>query len=197
MTRDELYRYEYNRQWAKYRQAGHQFINLCDFQMPRLWHEIPSSSLTEHPENLPLPGSARIHYQAWPWKRIFTLLKVSQAFEISGSNQGPDHERYRNIWLNPYPMLGRKIYPHGYAPNWRLIERTWTQTWGITKKLGGGLMHITVQTWYDLKYINMWISGCMRYPTEPAFLDLFHGMKYLMHHPHELIMYSRKNIQSE
>ena len=34
----------------------------------------------------------------------------------------------------------------------------------------------------------------MNSPTEPAFLDLINGMKYLIHHPHEPIMYSGNKI---
>ena len=52
----------------------------------------------------------------------------------------------------------------------------------------GGLMHITVQTRYDLQYLTMRLSGYMNSPTEPAFLDLKYSMEYLVHHPHEPIM---------
>ena len=58
----------------------------------------------------------------------------------------------------------------------------------------GGLMHITVQTHYDLQYITMRLSGHMNEPTEPAFLALKHSLEYLMHHPQEPIMYSRRKI---
>ena len=60
----------------------------------------------------------------------------------------------------------------------------------------GGLMYITAQIRYDLKYLTMWLSGYMNAPTAPAFLALRHGMEYLMHHPHEPIMYSRKKISN-
>ena len=53
-------RYEYNRQQAKYIQAGQQFISLCNFYLPCLWHEGHSSSLKEHPDNRPLSGSVRL-----------------------------------------------------------------------------------------------------------------------------------------
>ena len=53
-------------------------------------------------------------------------------------------------------------------------------------------MNITVQTRYDHQYITMIISGYMNALTEPYFLVLRHYMEYLMHHLHELIMYSRK-----
>ena len=56
----------------------------------------------------------------------------------------------------------------------------------------GGLMHITVQTHCDLQYLIMCLSGYMNAPTEPAFIYIKHGMEYLMHHPHEPIIYSRK-----
>ena len=58
----------------------------------------------------------------------------------------------------------------------------------------GGLMHITVQTRYDLEYLTMRLSGYMNEPTEPDFLAIKHGMEYLMHHQHEPIMYSRKKF---
>ena len=37
-----------------------------------------------------------------------------------------------------------------------------------------------------IQYINA--------PAEPAFLSLTYGMEYLMHHPHEPIVYSMENI---
>ena len=40
----------------------------------------------------------------------------------------------------------------------------------------------------------MCLSGYMKPPKEPDFPDLRPGMEYLIHHPHEPIMYSRKNI---
>ena len=55
-------------------------------------------------------------------------------------------------------------------------------------------MHTTVQTHYDLQCLTMRLSGYMNAPTEPAFIDLKHLMEYLMHHPHEPIMYSRKKV---
>ena len=55
-------------------------------------------------------------------------------------------------------------------------------------------MHTTVQNLHDLQYTPMRLSGYMNEPTEPGLLDPKHGMKYLMHHPHEPIMYSRKKI---
>ena len=55
-------------------------------------------------------------------------------------------------------------------------------------------MHITAQTRYDLQYITMKLSGYMNAPTKPAFLNIKHGMEYIMHHPHEPIMYSQKKI---
>ena len=53
-------------------------------------------------------------------------------------------------------------------------------------------MHITVKTSYDLQYLTMRLSGYINSPAEPAFVALRHGMEYLMHHPHEPIIYSRK-----
>ena len=55
-------------------------------------------------------------------------------------------------------------------------------------------MHITVQTWYDLQYLTMRLSDYMNAPEEPALLAIKHGMEYLIHYPHELIMYSRRKI---
>ena len=57
-----------------------------------------------------------------------------------------------------------------------------------------GLMYITVQTCYGLQYLIMSLSGYMNAPIEPDFLSLRHGMEYLMHHPYEPIMYSKKKI---
>ena len=57
-----------------------------------------------------------------------------------------------------------------------------------------GLIHITVQTCYDIKYLTMRLSGYTNDPIEPALLDLRHGIEYFMHHPYEPIMYSRKKI---
>ena len=58
----------------------------------------------------------------------------------------------------------------------------------------GGLFHITVQTRYALQYHTMLLSWYMNAPIETSFLSLRHGMEYIMYHPHEPIMYSRKNI---
>ena len=38
----------------------------------------------------------------------------------------------------------------------------------------------------------MRLSGYMNAPTECKFIDLRHGMEYIIHHPNENIMYSRK-----
>ena len=58
----------------------------------------------------------------------------------------------------------------------------------------GVIMHNTVQTRSDLQYIIMSLSGYMNAPTEYDFIDIKHGMEYLMQHPHESIMYSIKKI---
>ena len=58
----------------------------------------------------------------------------------------------------------------------------------------GVIMNITFQTHYDIQYLIMLLSGYRNSPTEPAIIALKHGMEYLMHHPHELIMYSRKKF---
>ena len=49
-------------------------------------------------------------------------------------------------------------------------------------------MHITVQTHYDPKYLTMRLSGYMNSPIEPDFLDLKHGMGYILYYSHEPIM---------
>ena len=56
------------------------------------------------------------------------------------------------------------------------------------------IMQIMVQTRYDLQYINIQMIRYMNIPTEPSFLAIFHGMKYLMHHLYEPIMHSRRKI---
>ena len=38
----------------------------------------------------------------------------------------------------------------------------------------------------------MHLCGYMNAPTEPALLAIRHVMEYLIHHPHEPIIYSRK-----
>ena len=58
-------------------------------------------------------------------------------------------------------------------------------------------MNITVKTLYALKCLTMRLSGYMNDPTEPEFIALRHIMEYLMHHPHEPIMYSRKKISKQ
>ena len=55
-------------------------------------------------------------------------------------------------------------------------------------------MHTTVQTWYDIQYLTMCLSGYMDTPIEQAFLDLRHDMEYIMHHEHEHIIHSREKI---
>ena len=71
----------------------------------------------------------------------------------------------------------------------------------IEKSRGGylnnwvcGLMHITVQTRYDLQYLTTRLRGFINAPTKLSFIALKHGMEYHMHHPNEPIMYSRNNI---
>ena len=56
----------------------------------------------------------------------------------------------------------------------------------------GGLMLIIVQTFYDIQYLTMRLSVYINDLTEPAFLSPIHVVEYIMHHPHEPIMYSRK-----
>ena len=79
------------------------------------------------------------------------------------------------------PLIGnysRKRKSHGRSLNY------WVE----------GLIHITIQALYDIKYITMSLSGYINYPIEPEFLALRYGMEYIMHPPHEPILYSRKNI---
>ena len=61
----------------------------------------------------------------------------------------------------------------------------------------GGLMHITVKTCYNLQYLTMSLSGYMNAPIEPALLAFIHGIEYLIHHPHEPIMYSTKKFSKK
>ena len=58
----------------------------------------------------------------------------------------------------------------------------------------GGIMHITIQTHYYLQYLTMRIIWYMNAPTENSLLALRNGLEYLMHHPREPIMYSRKKL---
>ena len=58
----------------------------------------------------------------------------------------------------------------------------------------GGIIHNTVQNCYAFQYITMCLSGYINSPTVPDFLDLKHGMEYLMNHPHGPIMYSINKI---
>ena len=57
-----------------------------------------------------------------------------------------------------------------------------------------GLVYITVQTCYGIQYPIMRIIGYMNAPTEPSSISLKHDMEYIMHHPHEPIVYSGKKI---
>ena len=65
---------------------------------------------------------------------------------------------------------------------------------GLLNHWVGGLMHITVENCYGLQYLTMRISGYMNAPTETALLALKNGMEYIMHHPHEPIMYPRNKM---
>ena len=65
---------------------------------------------------------------------------------------------------------------------------------GSLNHLVGGLIHITVQTCYDLQYLTIRLSGYLNTLTESAFIAIKHCMGYLMHHPYEPIMYSRNKI---
>ena len=56
----------------------------------------------------------------------------------------------------------------------------------------GGLIHITLQICYDIHCYTICLSGYMNAPEEPALIAIEYGMEYLIHHRHELIMYSRK-----
>ena len=55
-------------------------------------------------------------------------------------------------------------------------------------------MYITVQTHCDIQYLTMQPSGYMNAQKKPAYIALKHGIEYLMHHPHEPIMYLIKKI---
>ena len=62
---------------------GTNSIYWWEFQLPWLRHKGPSSSLTEHPKNWPLPGIMIIGYRTWAWQncilpfwKFLSLLKV-------------------------------------------------------------------------------------------------------------------------
>ena len=55
----------------------------------------------------------------------------------------------------------------------------------------GGLMHIPDQKFYELQYLTMRLCGYMNFPIRSAFLAIRHSMEYIMHYPHEQIIYSR------
>ena len=50
-------------------------------------------------------------------------------------------------------------------------------------------MNITVQTCYNIQPITTILSVYMNATEEPSFIDLIHGMEYIMNQPHESIMY--------
>ena len=58
----------------------------------------------------------------------------------------------------------------------------------------GGIIHITVKTFYDLQYLTMHPSCYMNAPEEPDFLAIKNGTEYIIDHSHEPIMYSRNKI---
>ena len=58
----------------------------------------------------------------------------------------------------------------------------------------GGLMHITVQTFYYLQYLIVCLSGYMNSSTQPDFISIKNCMEYLMHHTNEPIMDPRNKI---
>ena len=92
-----------------------------------------------------------------------------------------------------YKSFENKLFvnTHLIGEDMKQIEKSHV---GSLNQWAGGLMHITVQTHYDLQYLTMHLSGYMNPPTEPDFLALKHGMEYLMNHPHETIVHSRKKI---
>ena len=55
-------------------------------------------------------------------------------------------------------------------------------------------MHMMFQTRYELQYLTLRLIGYMNAPSETAFLALYQFMDYIMHHPHEPIMYSRNKV---
>ena len=83
---------------------------------------------------------------------------------------------------------------HGNTSFWRQIKTNWKSHGGSLNHWVGYIVHLTVQTHYDIQCLTIELGVYMNPPTEPLFISLRHGMEYLMHHPREHIMYSRKNI---
>ena len=62
--------YDYNRQQAKDRKSGHQWMNRTGLSFALRVRRGTWFFLTEYPENLPLPGSVSIRYSVWYWTLI-------------------------------------------------------------------------------------------------------------------------------
>ena len=61
---------------------------------------------------------------------------------------------------------------------------------GLINHWVGVLIHINIQTLYNLQYLTINISGYMNAPKEPDPLALKQGREFIMNHPHERIIYS-------
>ena len=83
---------------------------------------------------------------------------------------------------------------HGNTSFWRQIKTNWKSHGGSLNHWVGYIVHLTVQTHYDIQCLTIELGVYMNPPTEPLFISLRHGMEYLMHHPHELIIYWRNTI---
>ena len=76
-----------NRKRNKWRtDTGGNNFTYADSQLPRLWHEGPSSSVPEHPKR-PWPSNVRIRYCAWAWSFTIFPSESSQASETANFNQ--------------------------------------------------------------------------------------------------------------
>ena len=110
-TKDECY--EYNIQRSKADSGGTNLSNEWEFQLPRVLGRRTSASLTEHPEFLTLPGSVRIYYRTWAWKRLTSLLTVVRLSILRIRTGDPDHGKYRSILTETLsPFWDRKLMFH-------------------------------------------------------------------------------------
>ena len=60
----------------------------------------------------------------------------------------------------------------------------------------GALQNIPLISRIDSTYAIMRLSGYNSVPILPCYTVLHHFMQHLFHHPHEPIMYPRKNVKT-
>lgn len=97
----------------------------------------------------------------------------------------PTDPKFERTLFEAIPLVGDKL---------KQVEK---QHGGSLNHWVGGLMHIGVQTRYDLAYTCMRLSGYMCAPSIPAFQALHQTMEYLFHHPHLPIMYPNKPLRTK